>query len=411
MLPKIDFNVVDLETTRYKRTHNTSVQETEELLKKCYGDDCWRVILCNSGQEALNTAVSLIQPKTVIVDDETYFELRFNLQYHKDWIGYKYIQLKDLDNLADLDKALQNAEKPILVCGDHPTTFGNWKQVKKISEVVHQYGGYVMMDNSIVSFYYSNPLNLGADIVVESYTKYVTGQGDTFAGGIAFSHSMEWLDEKEVPATVPGMKSIMWIVSRRGNVAHPLAAYNVAKGLETLDVRMPEHTWNARRVFTFLKSLGLDVKYSGLGGLITLFGVKPDFCKYFKHFVTCGTFGCVYSNADFFRSDTYYTAGVCTRLSIGLEFPWVLCSDIISAFSSAFGYSVSLMEKNRDRVFSGDIPTCDFDFLYSQFPGSNISVVTGADICNSFNFTGNLFDNSASSANKEIHFMEGGKDK
>lgn len=333
MLPKINFNVVDVDTTRYKRTHNTAVTETEELLRKAYGDSCWKVVLCNSGQEALNTVLDLIQPRTVIVDDETYFELRFNLLYHKDWMKYKYVQLKDLNDLNVLEDSLKEAEKPILVCGDNPTTFGNWKGVVVISELVHQYGGYVMMDNSIVSLLYSKPLMWGADICVESYTKYVTGQGDTFAGGIALAPSMKWLDDKPVPALVPGMKSIMWIVSRRGNVAHPLAAYNVAKGLETLRVRMIQHTKSAKIVFDVLAHAGFDVRYPGVGGLITLFGIKPDFCKYFNHFVTVGTFGCAYSNADFFRSDTYYTAGICTRLSIGLEDVRLLVADIAYALS------------------------------------------------------------------------------
>ena len=333
MLPKINFNVVDVETTRYKRTHNTAVSETEELLRKAYGDSCWKVVLCNSGQEALNTVLDLVQPKTVIVDDETYFELRFNLLYHKDWMKYKYVQLKDLNNLSDLEASLKEAKGPILVCGDNPTTFGNWKNVEEISELVHRYGGYVMMDNSIVSLFYSKPLNQGADICVESYTKYVTGQGDTFAGGIALSPSMKWLDDKPVPALVPGMKSIMWIVSRRGNVAHPLAAYNVAKGLETLKVRMLQHTKSAGIISDVLVDAGFDVRYPGVGGLITLFGIKPDFCKYYNHFVTVGTFGCAYSNADFFRSDTYYTAGVCTRLSIGLEDVSLLMADIAHALS------------------------------------------------------------------------------
>lgn len=333
MLPKINFNVVDVDTTRYKRTHNTAVAETEELLRKAYGDSCWKVVLCNSGQEALNTVLDLIQPRTVIVDDETYFELRFNLLYHKDWMKYKYIQLKDLNDLNLLEDSLKEAEKPVLVCGDNPTTFGNWKNVEEISGLVHRYGGYVMMDNSIVSLFYSKPLKQGADICVESYTKYVTGQGDTFAGGIALAPSMKWLDDKPVPALVPGMKSIMWIVSRRGNVAHPLAAYNVAKGLETLPVRMIQHTKSAKIVFDVLAHAGFDVRYPGVGGLITLFGIKPDFCKYFNHFVTVGTFGCAYSNADFFRSDTYYTAGICTRLSIGLEDVRLLMADIAYALS------------------------------------------------------------------------------
>lgn len=326
MLPELDFNVINPATTRYKRTHNTAVAQTEEQLRELYG--AWKVVLCNSGLEALNTALALIQPRTVIVEDETYFEFRQNLQYNQGWCHYQYIQLEDLDDANALESALQGAERPILVCGDNPTTFGNWKDVRKISDIAHRYGAYVMMDNSIVSMYYSNPLKNGADILVESYTKFVTGQGDTFAGGIALSHSMEWLDEKAVPSAVPGLKSIMWVVSRRGNIAHPLAAYNVSKGLETLSVRMDRHTQSARIIADTLSRADIKICYPGVGGLITLLGMHPDFCSRFKHFITAGTFGCAYSNADFFRSDAFYKTGICTRLSIGLEHTDILIRDL-----------------------------------------------------------------------------------
>ena len=329
MLPTLDFNVVNPYTTRYKRTHNTAVAQTEKQLKELY--DAWKVILCNSGMEAINTALALVQPRTVIVEDETYFELRQNLQYHADWYRYTYIQLAKLGNLTELEAALKTAEKPVLICGDNPTTFGHWQDVEHIAKTAHQYGAYVMMDNSVVSLYYSNPLKHGADIVVESYSKYVAGQGDTFAGGIALAPSMQWLDEKEVPSAVPGMKSVMWIVSRRGNIAHPVAAYNVSKGLETLPIRMQQHTKSATLIYHVLKKANLSVCYSGKAGLITLLGRNPDFCKRFKHFITVGTFGCAYSNADFFRSDAFYKAGVCTRLSIGLENPDILLKDILQA--------------------------------------------------------------------------------
>ncbi len=329
MLPALNFNVVDPISTRYKRTHNTAVLETEEALRRQY--DAWKVILCNSGMEALNTALALIQPRTVIVDDETYFELRQNLQYHQSWCRYQYIQLDTLNNLTALENALTGAEKPILVCGDNPSTFGNWKDVNEISSLSHDYGAHVMIDNSIVSLYYENPLRQGADIVVESYTKWMTGQGDTFAGGIALADSMKWLAEKEVPSAVPSLDSIGWIVSRRGNIASPLAAYNVSKGLETLAVRMERHTQSAQIIAKTLQKAGLTVRYPGVGGLITLLGISPDVCQRFQHFLTVGTFGCAYSTTDFFRSDAFYKAGICIRLSIGLEDPGILIQDIAQA--------------------------------------------------------------------------------
>lgn len=329
MLPTIDFNVVDINTTRYRRSQPLPVAETEASLRSLYG--AWRVLFCSSGMEALNTAVALIQPRTVIVDDEVYFEFRHNLQYSAGMGGFTFIQLTDLNDLDSLEQALKNACPPVMVCGDNPTTFGRWKDVAGISDLAHRYGAYVMMDNSIASLYYSNPIAEGADLCAESYTKYVTGHGDTFAGGLALSESMRWLLDKPVPVPEPGIDSVMWVVAHRGNIANPLAAYNVSKGLETLEVRMKRHTESAAMISKALQKYSLPVLYSGKGGLITLLGIKPDFCSRLKRFVLVGTYGCSFSNVNFFRSDSYYKSGICTRLSIGLEDPDLLLSDILQA--------------------------------------------------------------------------------
>lgn len=327
MLPPCDWNVVDEKTTRYRRTHNTPVRETETQLNKLYG--AWRTILTNSGMEAINSVFDLVKPATVIVDDETYFETRHYLAYRG---NCEVVTLHDLSDKQEFESAIANAKKPVIVCGDIPTTFGRWEDVKAISRIAHKHGAYVMMDNSIVSLYYYNPLKDGADIVVESYTKYVCGYGDCFAGGIALADSMKWLDDEPVPVPCPGMKSIDWVLSRRGNVMNPRSAYMVSRGLETLGVRMERHTASATLIYRTLKEgTDLDVRYSGCGGLITLMGMTADFCSKLKRFVTVGTFGCTYSNADFFRSDANYAAGVCARLSVGLEDPDGLMGDVANA--------------------------------------------------------------------------------
>lgn len=330
MYPKIDLNIVDEITTRYKRTHNTAIADTEKELNALYGG--YRTILCNSGQEATVTAFDLIQPQSVIVDDETYFETR-------DWLKYrniKTVQLADLNDLDKLKESLENIKLPCIVCGDNPTTFGNWKNVKGICNLAHKYGAYVMIDNSIVSLYYSNPIQDDADICIESYTKYVCGYGDVMAGGICLANSMRWLNDKPVPLANPGQDSISWIVAHRGNHVSPTKAYMVSRGLQTLEVRLKKHTESATIIYNALKKAGVDCQYSGCGGLITLPGKTEEFCKKLKKFSVVGTFGCTYSIADFFRSKERYKQGFCARLSIGLENPIGLLGDIEQALGVQF---------------------------------------------------------------------------
>lgn len=341
MYPKIDLNVVDETTTRYKRTHNNAIAETEKELNQWYGG--YRTILCNSGQEATVTAFDLIQPETVIVDDEAYFETRDWLHYK----GVKTIQLADLNQLDDLEKALKAVRNPCIVCSDSPTTFGNWKDIKGICETSHRYGAYVMMDNSIVSLYYSNPIKEGADICVESYTKYVCGYGDVMAGGICLAESMKWLECKPVPLANPGLDSIGWVISHRGNHVSPTKAYMISRGLQTLEIRMKRHTESARLIYATLNEAGVECQYSGCGGLITLPGMTEDFCHKLKKFKVVGTFGCTYSIADFFRSKERYKQGFCARLSIGLEDPDGLIKDIEQALNIPL---IDIFERKKNEL-------------------------------------------------------------
>lgn len=328
MLPLIDKSVVDFTTNRYRRNHNTAVADTEKKLNDLYGG--YRTILCNSGMEAVNTVFDLIRPNTVIVDDETYFETRNFLRYRGQC---HVIQIKDLGDREELSRALFAAPEPIIICGDNPTTFGRWYDVKAITEIAHRYSSrtYTMFDNSIASLYYSNPIIEGADICVESYTKYVCGYGDCFAGGIALNHSMEWLEDMRIPCPAPNTSPVNDVCARRGNRVSPETAYCVARGLETLPVRMDRCTRSAQQICATLCMAGVDARHSTAGGLITLPGMDENFCRKLKHFATVGTFGCTYSNADFFRTDSYYKAGKCARLSIGLENPDILIEDIEQA--------------------------------------------------------------------------------
>lgn len=325
MLPVINSNVVNEQTTRYVRTHNLPVKPVEEELTKRYGG--WRTILCNSGQEAIVTLLDIINPDTVIVDDDTYFETR-------DWLHYKKINTIQLPNagvLEDLEKALINSIGTILVIIDNPSTFARWYDVKTMAKMIHNYKGVFAVDNSIVSLYFSNPIKDGADVCIESYTKYVCGYGDVMAGGLCFSDKMKWLEDRPVPLANPGLDNLGWVIAHRGNHVSPTKAYMVERGLQTLACRMVRHTSNAEYIYNKLKENGVKCLWSHCGGLITLPGMTEEFCHKLKLFKTVGTFGCTYSIADFFRSKDRYTQGFCARLSVGLEDPVELWKDVAQA--------------------------------------------------------------------------------
>jgi cystathionine gamma-synthase/methionine-gamma-lyase len=113
--------------------------------------------------------------------------------------------------------------------------------IAAVAGIAHAAGAELSVDSTIATPIATRPLVLGADYVVHSLTKYICGHGDAIGGAV-------------VGASVGRMGDL-----RKGALVHygaalnPLAAWLIARGLETLPVRMRQHEENARRVATYLQ--------------------------------------------------------------------------------------------------------------------------------------------------------------
>jgi len=101
------------------------------------------------------------------------------------------------------------------------------------AEIAHSVGARLIVDNTFASPYLCQPLKHGADIVVHSATKFLSGHADAM-GGIAISR-----DETDSPALIGVMKLV-------GGVLSPWEAHAILRGLKTLAVRLDRHCENAR---------------------------------------------------------------------------------------------------------------------------------------------------------------------
>lgn len=320
ILPICDYSVAEPGAFDYRRMNNSPIKRTEEKLNNMYG--AWKTILCNSGMEAIATVLDLLEPATIITSHETYYETRGWMEYKK--FDIKYIDFKEINTLSE---TLSASKKPILIVADNPSLYGDWLDIKGISQIAHTYGAYLMMDNSFVSLYFSNPIKEGADIVVESYTKYVCGHGDVFAGGIALAPSMKWLNDKEVPWQFKDEDFISCITSHRGNFVSVDTAYLIERGIGTLNIRMERHTSSAMKINDMLAQYGVTTFYAGVGGLILIKDYGYDFCIHLHKFVHAGTYGCAYSSVyDFSVDNIPYV-----HLSVGLEELDTLIADVKQA--------------------------------------------------------------------------------
>jgi methionine-gamma-lyase len=108
--------------------------------------------------------------------------------------------------------------------------------IKAVAEIVHEHGALLMVDNTFLSPYGQTPIELGADIVVHSATKYLNGHGDVIGGIVAGRKDM--ISE----IRMAGIKDMT------GACMSPFDSWLVARGMKTLGVRMDRHCANAMQV-------------------------------------------------------------------------------------------------------------------------------------------------------------------
>ncbi len=111
--------------------------------------------------------------------------------------------------------------------------------IQAISDVVHDLGGMVVVDNTFATPYLQQPLALGADVVVHSATKYIGGHSDVVGGFVATNN--ESLAE-----------DLVYIQNAVGAIPSPFDCYLALRGVKTLPVRMDRHCENAQLVVKVL---------------------------------------------------------------------------------------------------------------------------------------------------------------
>jgi cystathionine beta-lyase/cystathionine gamma-synthase len=110
--------------------------------------------------------------------------------------------------------------------------------IAAIAELTHRAGALLAVDNTFASPYLQRPLELGADLVVHSTTKYLGGHSDVIGGAVIGSRS--------------ALEPIAFYQNAAGSVPSPFDAWLVLRGIKTLAVRMERHCANAQRIAAWL---------------------------------------------------------------------------------------------------------------------------------------------------------------
>ena len=215
--------------------------------------------------------------------------------------------------------------------------------ISKISEVAHKHGAIVIVDNTFLTPYLQRPLDLGADIVVHSATKYLGGHSDII-GGIVVAKTAE-LGEK-----------LHFYQNSVGNILQPFDSFLLIRSIKTLPVRMERHVENAKVMAAALRvhpAVG-RVFYPDTGGIVT-FELKDGmdvgvFFKSLKLITLAESLGGIESLICHPASMTHASipkevreqTGISERLirlSVGIEHSDDILADLTQAADTAKRYS------------------------------------------------------------------------
>ncbi len=220
----------------YSRTANPTRKALEDCLASLenapYG------LAFASGVAATDATLKLLSAGDhVVVSDDVYggtYRL-FERVLARYGISFNWVDATDLGNV---DRAIQPNTK--LIWSETPTNpLLKLVDIAGLAEVARKHGVLLAIDNTFASPYLQTPLDLGADIVVHSTTKYIGGHSDVVGGFFATR-------SEELYQTVKFHQNSM------GAVPGPMDAWLTLRGIKTLALRMRQHCANAERIARFL---------------------------------------------------------------------------------------------------------------------------------------------------------------
>jgi cystathionine gamma-lyase len=197
--------------------------------------------LCfSSGMGATDAVIKLLNPgDEVITSNDLYggSYRMFRRVFEKYGIKFHFLDLSHPDNA----KPFIN-DKTKLFWLETPTNpLMNIVDIKAFSDLAKKHNAWVAIDNTFASPYLQNPLDLGADIVMHSVTKYLGGHSDVVMGALVVN------DEKLY-------QELAFIHNSCGAVPGPQDSFLVLRGIKTLHLRMERHCLNGRKIAEYLKS-------------------------------------------------------------------------------------------------------------------------------------------------------------
>lgn len=226
-----------------------------------------------SGQAAVTYAIQTIaEVGDNIVSSSTLYGGTYNLFAHTLPLSGITTRFADPRDLASFEPLIDEKTKAIFA-ESVGNPLGNVTDIAALAEIAHRHGIPLIIDNTVPSPYLLRPIEHGADIVVQSLTKYLGGHGTSLGGAIIDSGKFPWaehkvrfkrLNEPDVsyhgvvyteafgPAAYIGRARVVPL-RNTGAAISPFNAFLILQGIETLALRVDRITENAMKIAEYLK--------------------------------------------------------------------------------------------------------------------------------------------------------------
>ena len=193
-----------------------------------------------SGLAAIDCVVKMLSPGDEVISTNDLYGGSYRIFktiFEKYGIKFHFVNMLDIENISSAIN-----EKTKLIWVETPTNpMMNIIDIKAVSDLAKQNNIWVGVDNTFATPYLQRPLELGADIVMHSVTKYLGGHSDVVMGALVTSND----DIAE---------EIYRIQNSSGAVCGPMDSFLVLRGIKTLHLRIQRHCENGKKIAEFLEN-------------------------------------------------------------------------------------------------------------------------------------------------------------
>jgi cystathionine gamma-lyase len=222
----------------YARSQNP----TRTALEKAYAaiENAKFGLAFSSGVAATDTVIKLLQPgDEVIAANDMYGGTyrQFSKVWEKFGLKFHYVNMGDVNNIS----RYVNANTKLIWTETPTNPLMNIVDIAAVAAIAKKNNILLCVDNTFATPYLQNPLDLGADIVMHSATKYLGGHSDVIQGALMMNDA----DLRE---------KLYFIQKSCGAVPGPMDCFLVLRGIKTLHIRMQRHTENGEKIAHWLRN-------------------------------------------------------------------------------------------------------------------------------------------------------------